>query len=301
MQLRVDSPIESDLSTYAKLTGRAGGQTLNLGLNAGEGGTLSSNPTATKGKIYLGTLSVYDEVNDRLGIGITSPACKFNLYDSFTDTSITRNAAYIDMRPIAISDVTAYDRAMSIFCCPDILTEKTNSGYCVGIYGAVVRNYLTGNSDNGILTLMRGGWIQYGHFNIEGGNAPTTVTMYGLHLAPLCYTGSFGTLYDLYIASRLGAIVPTIHFAIYQQETTAKNYFGGKVGILDTSPTEVLDVTGNINATGVMKIDDVQVIGNRVIDVRLDDAIGGTWDAAAQGVLDALRDLVLSHGLGAVA
>jgi hypothetical protein len=35
----------------------------------------------------------------------------------------------------------------------------------------------------------------------------------------------------------------------------------GKVGINDPSPAEILDVDGNINATGVVKIDDVQVIG----------------------------------------
>lgn len=70
----------------------------------------------------------------------------------------------------------------------------------------------------------------------------------------------------------------------------------GKVGIGDTAPGELLDVAGNINATGVIKIDDTQVISNRVIDARCDDAIN-SGDATTDGVIDALRDAMITHGL----
>lgn len=57
---------------YALLAGRAGGQVLNGGTAASETLTLHSTANATKGNILFGT-SAYDEVNNRLGIGTTTP------------------------------------------------------------------------------------------------------------------------------------------------------------------------------------------------------------------------------------
>jgi hypothetical protein len=68
------------------------------------------------------------------------------------------------------------------------------------------------------------------------------------------------------------------------------------VGIGDTAPGEKLDVNGNINATGVIKIDDTQVVGNRVVDARCDDTVN-SGDATTDGVIDALRDAMITHGL----
>jgi hypothetical protein len=75
---------------------------------------------------------------------------------------------------------------------------------------------------------------------------------------------------------------------------------GGNVGINDPAPAEQLDVTGNANVTGVYKVDDVQVVSNRVIDARCDDAIN-SGDATTDGVIDALRDAMIAHGLIAAA
>ena len=74
----------------------------------------------------------------------------------------------------------------------------------------------------------------------------------------------------------------------------------GFVGINDTAPTEALDVTGNINTTGVVKVDDVQVLSNRVIDARCADA-ANSGDATTDGLIDALRDAMIAHGLIAAA
>jgi len=74
----------------------------------------------------------------------------------------------------------------------------------------------------------------------------------------------------------------------------------GNVGVNDVAPAEKLDVTGNINVTGVLKIDDVQVVSNRVIDARCDDTID-SGDATTDGVIDALRDAMIAHGLIAAA
>jgi hypothetical protein len=66
-------------SAFALLAGRAGGQTLIGGTGSGEGLTLQSTAHATKGKIFFGSNSAYDEANDRLGLGTTSPGTRLDL------------------------------------------------------------------------------------------------------------------------------------------------------------------------------------------------------------------------------
>ncbi|KKN10585.1 hypothetical protein LCGC14_1035240, partial [marine sediment metagenome] len=43
-----------------------------------------------------------------------------------------------------------------------------------------------------------------------------------------------------------------------------------------------------------------QVVGTRVVDARCDDAIN-SGDATTDGVIDALRDAMIAHGLIAAA
>lgn len=56
-------------------------------------------------------------------------------------------------------------------------------------------------------------------------------------------------------------------------------------------------------ATGVLKIGANQVVGARVVDARCDDAIAGAgaYDDTTAGVIDALRDAMIAHGLIAAA
>ena len=67
-------------ANYAYLPGRLGGQTLIGGTAAGDDLTLQSTSNATKGTIFLGTLSAYDEVNSRLGLKITTPGRTLESY-----------------------------------------------------------------------------------------------------------------------------------------------------------------------------------------------------------------------------
>lgn len=74
-----------DSTAFAILAGQAAGQTLNGSTAASGNLTLSSTANATKGKVILGTTSAYDQVNDRLGIGITSPAQALHVAQSPAD------------------------------------------------------------------------------------------------------------------------------------------------------------------------------------------------------------------------
>jgi hypothetical protein len=59
---------------------------------------------------------------------------------------------------------------------------------------------------------------------------------------------------------------------------------------------------GNVDvaSTKVYKVAGTQVVGARVVDARCDDAVN-SGDATTDGVIDALRDAMIAHGLIAAA
>ena len=72
---------DDDHLQYAACDGRAGGQFLTGGTAAGEDLTLQSTADGTRGSILFGT-SAYDEVNNRLGIGIAAPTVALDVVGS---------------------------------------------------------------------------------------------------------------------------------------------------------------------------------------------------------------------------
>lgn len=76
-----DGLLDDDHTQYALLAGRATGQTLIGGTASGDDLTLQSTSHATRGNILFGSAgnSVYDEVNNRLGLGVTSPLYRLDV------------------------------------------------------------------------------------------------------------------------------------------------------------------------------------------------------------------------------
>ena len=56
----------------------------------------------------------------------------------------------------------------------------------------------------------------------------------------------------------------------------------------------------DLNVVGVYRVNTTQVVGVRVIDARIDDVIN-SGDATTDGVIDAIRDALITHGLVAAA
>lgn len=80
----------------------------------------------------------------------------------------------------------------------------------------------------------------------------------------------------------------------FASSLTAKLYTGYTGNVVEVS------AAGDFTILGSYKVDGVQVVSNRVIDARIDDAIN-SGDATTDGVIDALRDMAITHGLIAAA
>ena len=74
---------DDDHTQYVLLAGRAAGQAIFGGTAASETLTLKSTSHGTKGKVIFGAAgtTAYDEVNERVGIGIATPGAKLHIYN----------------------------------------------------------------------------------------------------------------------------------------------------------------------------------------------------------------------------
>lgn len=158
-------------------------------------------------------------------------------------------------------------------------------GILAGVYGFAEHNadgnidfiegleYYASNNNGGDVGAMYG--IFVGIFHDGSG---LVSEMYGNYIAYFA-TGDVTTVYGLYIDPIFGGAASS--YAIYTNAGLVR--FGGIV-----------------NTTESYQVDGTKVVGNRVVDARCDDAIN-SGDATTDGVIDALRDAMIAHGLIAAA
>lgn len=85
---------DDDHEQYVLSGGRAGGQTIIGGIASGEDLVLQSNSTLSKGKIRFGN-SVYNEANNRMGLGISNPQANLDVLDDINCQWIVSEYMYI--------------------------------------------------------------------------------------------------------------------------------------------------------------------------------------------------------------
>lgn len=104
---RATNTITSNIST-----GLSGGQTAYGGTAASEALTLSSTAHATKGKIFLGASSAYDEANVRFGLNQTTPLATLHIKgsgaSSATNALIVQNSTPLGLMTIDNSGAISY-------------------------------------------------------------------------------------------------------------------------------------------------------------------------------------------------
>jgi len=87
---------------FALLAGRSGGQTLPGGTASGENLTLQSTANATKGKIFFGANSAYNEASSTFGIGTSTPQAALDVKGTadISQFIVRANSAQSNSNPI---------------------------------------------------------------------------------------------------------------------------------------------------------------------------------------------------------
>ncbi|MDD2731389.1 MAG: hypothetical protein PHW33_04690, partial [Candidatus Portnoybacteria bacterium] len=106
-----------------------------------------------------------------------------------------------------------------------------DSGYTIGMFSAVDRRDTA--SDLGTINEIDGFYAEIGHL---GAVARTTNNFYGVHVSPFAQGGTIGNLYGYYMGTVSGAGTVNNKYGVYISDTSAKNYFGGNVGIGTSNP-----------------------------------------------------------------
>lgn len=134
--------------------------------------------------------------------------------------------------------------------------------------------------------------------------APGTVTAIS-SLAASCEVSSSAVVtsrYGLYVENAIGNATLTNQYGIYIADLTKGSSldYGIYIAGADTYAIYVaadgIYAGGGVDTNSVYKVSATQVVGARVVDARCDDAIN-SGDATTDGVIDALRDAMITHGL----
>ncbi|WP_413290822.1 tail fiber domain-containing protein [Bdellovibrio sp. HCB337] len=189
--------------------------------------------------------------NGNIGIGTADPLYKLFIEDTTINNPDKRMAV---TRAVSQSTVDgAYTSIGSDSRVNEaVATGVTNTGTVRGSWIAAQRNAQLGVDDDGTLTNLEGAVLQYGHFAVNTAADPKTTNLYGIRLDANYRRGTITNLYDLYIgAGTGGGGTVSNHYSLYQQSSTAKNYFNGFVGIGALTPATKLDVSGVTRTTGL--------------------------------------------------
>jgi hypothetical protein len=137
-------------------------------------------------------------------------------------------------------------------------------------------------------------WIKSG----TSGNQTGYIQLDPAGYAEATSSGSWVNITDKFVAT-----ATTGQLYLAKASATAGTMLFDTVSLLrvtEFTPSPLSTDGTDVDNSGVYKVDAVQVVGPRVIDARCDDAIN-SGDATTDGVIDALRDAMIAHGLIAAA
>lgn len=192
----------------------------------------------TTGQVGVGVASFYPDMKFQIEQRLTNAAGRAMNADTRQHTSANGN----------YSSLGAVFKAQAT-----VDAGVTNSGSVSGSWSVGFRNNLTGTIDNGTLASLRASYLQYGHYDTEAAATPITTEVIGLYLSPYYKKGTITNLYDIYAHPGSPGGTVTNFYGLFFGGTHKKHYLEGNLGLNVASPTEKLDVGGNIALDGKVR------------------------------------------------
>jgi hypothetical protein len=284
------SSTTGSVTVYNKLsTGATGGQSVVGGTTAGNNLTLSSTVDTYKGRILFGT-SAYDELNNRLGIGTTSPSYVLQVNGTIAFPSLSSSTqSYVvgyntttgqlsyqaaggggGGTPAGSNGYLQFNNSGSFGADSNLFWNNTSKILSIGTTSATVGGIpgdllIQGNTEgNGTARIIVGGTGNYQDLIFVKTNAS----------GDQMKNWEFGNRYDTFFGNNEGSfqIVGTAFDDTYRVPLIAQpngdlilagasaNATNGNVGIGTTSPSEKLQVNGNskyvLGASGYVRLFD---------------------------------------------
>ncbi|HEY0140961.1 MAG TPA: hypothetical protein VGF48_08695 [Thermoanaerobaculia bacterium] len=190
--------------------------------------------------------SVYDSSNSniftvrgngRVGIGNTVPGSRLSI------GSTTNGLVPLHVEETLTFDSTTsgqYDIVGRFMATQTVPTGSVNNGWTMG---ARIHSSLQG-AGSGTLSAMYGVYSQVGV--LAAGQTNTITNAYGGLFSVQALSGTVTNGYGVFIPD----VVATNQYAIYAVGADDKSFLAGRLGIGVGSPTEALDVNGNMKASG---------------------------------------------------
>jgi hypothetical protein len=255
-----------DTGIFALLAGRAGGQTLIGGTAASENLILTPTSHATRGKIFFGSNSAYDDVNRRLGINTTSPGVGLDVGLDFAlrqTNDITTAGALTSVNVTGISHVR-FTAATSIEAFNPIANGKILIVHNTNTVPLVLKNETGATANQRIVT---GTGADY---SLPPGE-----------VAILTYNNA-ATRWKLLLASNAWVYTPTV----FKNAGYTANY-GDEVIIVSTAPGAAPLTITLPTAVGVIgKKFTIKKAENTIYSVTVATTGGQLIDAAANYVIE---------------
>lgn len=155
--------VGDDHTMYLFLAGRSGGQIAYGGSAPSENLTLGSTADPTKGFIYFGSNSAYNELNTRLGIGTPAPSCTVEVTSSGSTRLRIVSSADAQTPQLSIVNTSGLSGAASIY----LRGAGSGDGYVSGSNAAFLH---LGSSAS------EGGAIQT-NFSVNGSTRDCTIQL----------------------------------------------------------------------------------------------------------------------------
>lgn len=192
-------------------------------------------------------------ITGRIGLLDAAPNVLYQL--SSQDTQTDPSGSTVGSRFINFTDTTTTGLAKSLYgslsyAIPRPAVGTSNTGTGIGVYGI-------GRADGaGAMTTLEGVRGQVQSNNVTG----LVESAYGLRSSVIQTAGTITNGYGV----RIDDVQGTNQYGIYQVGSSDTNYFNGEVGIGNPAPTYKLDVTGDINTTGVYRVDGIAGVSGPV-------------------------------------